>query len=236
MRLPRLYLYKCVVDDGGAPCIYRDGYSLAICKPAIRRTADVGDVIFAFGSNNYEDPPNRLVYIAVVAAVVREAAYYQLPEYALRPDCIYRRKRSGEFTLRDDARFHTQSDQRPKDLGGPPNFPNACTLLSDDFRYFGASGTDDWKGNSPHLTRLIENLGQGHRVRLSQGLRDELRLLKERIWRRYPDQKMMGKPLHSAGSRNDTSESDEVVAVCGRRSSYLPPRRGARRQRSRAAC
>ncbi len=235
MTAPSYYLYKCVNDDGGAPCIHRGRYSLSICKPAIRRTADDGDIIFAFGSNNNEVPPNRLIYIAVVTEIVRGAGYYQLPRFASRPDCIYRRKRSGEFILRDDARFHTATDQRRKDLGNPPNFLNACTLLSNDFRYFGASGTDDWKRDAPQLARLIENLGQGHRVRLDQGLRDELRLLKERIWRRYPDRKVLGKPLHAAG-QDDTSESDEIVEVCGIRCEYLRSRRRKSKTQTRGSC
>lgn len=238
MTVPRYYLYKCVVDDGGAPCVSRGHLSLAICKPAIRRTADKGDIVFAFGSNNGEDPPNRLVYIAVVSQVVRGAAYYVAPQYASRPDCIYRRLPSGEFVLRDDARFHTNVDRRPRDLGNPPDYPNACTILSDDFRYFGASGTDEWKAAAPNLTRLVQNLGEGHRVKLSQELRDELRLLKERVWRRHPHEKVLGKPLHAARTTSETPESDEIVEVCGRRCDYLP--KGRRKQRvgsrKRAKC
>ena len=236
--IPSYYIYKCVVDDGGAPCVFRSRYSLSICKPAIRRTASAGDIIFAFGSNNREDPPNRLVYVAVVTKVVRDAEYYQLPEYALRPDRIYRRRRSGEFVLRANARFHTRVDCRPIDLGSPPDYPNACTLLSDDFRYFGASGTDEWKAAAPHLTRLIENLGQGHRVRLSQALRDELRLLKNRIWRQHPHRKILGKPLHAGAETDDSDESDEIVEVCGKRSSYLPKKRKRQHAviRKRAGC
>jgi hypothetical protein len=235
MKVPSYYLYKCVNDDGGAPCIYRGRYSLSICKPAIRRTADVGDIIFAFGSNNNEDPPNRLVYIAVVSEVVRGGAYFELPKFASRPDCIYRRKRNGEFVLRSDAQYHTESDQRRKDLGNAPSFPNACTLLASDFRYFGASGTDDWKHDAPQLARLVENLGQGHRVRLGQGVRDELRLLKERIWRRFPGKKVLGRPLHATG-RADTTESNEIVEVCGSRCGYSPRRRKEWSRAARADC
>jgi len=33
-----------------------------------------------------------------------------------------------------------------------------------EFRYFGDNGTDDWKEHAPHLKRIIEQLGQVHRV------------------------------------------------------------------------
>jgi hypothetical protein len=37
----RVYFYKLVVDDGGAPCVQNGLLSLAICKPQIRKTASV---------------------------------------------------------------------------------------------------------------------------------------------------------------------------------------------------
>ncbi|MFM8479413.1 MAG: hypothetical protein ACKOEO_26795 [Planctomycetaceae bacterium] len=46
----KVYVYKIVVDNGGAPCVHDRLLSLAICKPAIRRTAQAGDLIFAFGT------------------------------------------------------------------------------------------------------------------------------------------------------------------------------------------
>lgn len=66
MRNQRIYVYKCVVDDGGAPCIDGDLLTLTICKPYIRSTARPGDLIFAFGSNA-ESPANRLVFVAEVS-------------------------------------------------------------------------------------------------------------------------------------------------------------------------
>jgi len=43
----RIYVYKCVVDDGGVPCIDDGLLTLTICKPYIRSTAAAGDLIFA---------------------------------------------------------------------------------------------------------------------------------------------------------------------------------------------
>ena len=42
---PRLYTYRLVIDDGTAPNPYGGTMTLAICKPAIRRTCQTGDVI-----------------------------------------------------------------------------------------------------------------------------------------------------------------------------------------------
>lgn len=48
----KYYIYKLMVDAGGAPCVYRNVLSLAICKPAIRSTCKEGDWILGFGSKN----------------------------------------------------------------------------------------------------------------------------------------------------------------------------------------
>jgi hypothetical protein len=94
----RLYVYKCVVDDGGAPCIDDDLLTLTICKPHIRSTAKKEDLIFAFGSNA-ESRANRLVYIAAVSRKVPRGSYFEGEEFKERSDCIYERLPDGSFSV-----------------------------------------------------------------------------------------------------------------------------------------
>ena len=169
----RLYVYKCICDDGGAPCIDGGRLSLTICKPRIRSRAQAGDLIFAFGSN-YQTPANRLIYVARVTQRIDGGEYYARREFRSRGDCIYRRGRGGVYVRRHAARFHTEADHRPRDLGPAPEYPRAIALVSDDFRYFGAAGTDDWKAMAPKLRRVVESLGQGHRVNHSAPITSEL--------------------------------------------------------------
>src|SRR6266480_2445274 len=96
---PRLYVYKITLDDGGAPCVTDDLLTLAICKPAIRSTADEGAIIFGVGSNS-APLNNRLVYVAVVTGKETKGRYYELPTYRRRGDCIYERTASGAFRRR----------------------------------------------------------------------------------------------------------------------------------------
>ncbi len=105
MRVRRYYVYKCVVDDGGAPCVDRGLLTLTICKPYIRSTAREGDLIFAFGSNA-ETPMNRLVYIAVVSDRIPKGQYFTRTEYHERRDCIYERMGNARLERRSDAKFH----------------------------------------------------------------------------------------------------------------------------------
>jgi hypothetical protein len=53
---PNIYVYKCVVDDGTAPCIDRRFLSMTICKPKVRTSANVGDIVIAFGTNARRRP------------------------------------------------------------------------------------------------------------------------------------------------------------------------------------
>jgi len=195
--MSRFYVYKCVVDGGGAPCVEGGLLSLCICKPDIRSTARVGDVIFAFGSNS-EEPANRLVFIAKVTRKLTEGKYYELGEFRDRGDCIYERTSTERFSVRSDARFHGTNEALIHDLGLPPDYLHANSLISGDFRYFGANGTAEWKSLAPGLALLVEALRQGHRVNHRQPLRDELISLKNWVWRAH-HRKVLGRPLHARG-------------------------------------
>jgi hypothetical protein len=178
---PDIFIYKMVADSGGAPCVFRNLLSLAICKPKIRKSANKGALIFGFGGKDYEE---RLIYIARVTDKLEGRDYYQRRKYARRPDCIYRA--DGNSAVRKaSARYHVTSDERKKDVG--PHFENASVLLSKDFRYLGKRGTSDYKHQRKYekLRMLIAGLKRGHRRYHSTPLRKELLRLKAEIWRKY---------------------------------------------------
>lgn len=219
MSVRRYYVYKCVVDDGGAPCVDDGLLTLTICKPYIRSTARPGDWIFAFGSNA-ETPANRLVYIAEVERKLTGGMYFDLPEFQSRKDCIYERTEARRLKRREDALFHDFPAARISDLGTEGSYPKANALVAENFRYFGQTGTDSWKSASPILRVLVESLGQGHRVNFSPELLAELKALQKQVWGKYPYKKIMGTPLH-APDRHTAVEDDELVKVCGRRCFYV---------------
>jgi hypothetical protein len=59
--MSRLYTYCIPVDDGAAPNPFWEICTLNICKPAIRRTANIGDWIVGTGSSSYGFD-NKVVY------------------------------------------------------------------------------------------------------------------------------------------------------------------------------
>jgi hypothetical protein len=181
-----IYVYKMTVDNGGAPCV-RDGLlSLAICKPKIRRTAEKGALLFGFSGKSDGE---RLLFVARITHKEHGAGYYIKPKYVGRPDRIYR-DREGKAELRPGARYHADGASRDRDVG--PRFERADVLLSEDFRYFGAKGDDEYKESCSHLAGLIESLTQGHRRYHLDTVRGELESLQREVWKRYKHMKVGG--------------------------------------------
>lgn len=232
----RIYVYKCVVDDGGAPCIAGGLLTLTNCKPYIRSTAKARNLIFAFGSNwETKVPPNRLIYIAEVERAIRDGAYFKTTEFLRRSDCIYE-WRAGRLEWRQGAAFHARGSGIKSDIGPAPVYPKANAILSMDFRYFGARGTDDWKASAPTLTKLVERLGQGHRVNFTKSLETELLELKATTWKRYPTKKVMGQPLHAPGTRPTDESEGACVTEIARRSCRTHCDEFERRQKPPRSC
>ena len=78
MEETKIYFYKMIVDNGGAPCVQDGLLSLAICKPQIRSTIDTNDFIIGFGSNVLD---NKLIYIAKITDKLLDGEYYKQEKY-----------------------------------------------------------------------------------------------------------------------------------------------------------
>ncbi|MDE2200803.1 MAG: hypothetical protein KGJ41_17470 [Rhodospirillales bacterium] len=179
--MSRIYVYKLVAVNGGAPCDQEGLLSLAICKPAIRRCAAVGDLIFGFAGNTlYND--NRLIYAARITEIVSGQRYYGGPRHRNRRDCIYELVETV-YRRRVGALYHDDPGALEHDLGAPPHYQNAVVPLSTDYRYFGTSGSFGYKIDFPRVRQSIESLGRGHRVNHGDDLQHELLSLWGRLRR-----------------------------------------------------
>lgn len=183
---PRTYVYKLVVDNGGAPCVTSDLLSLAICKPRIRSTAKPGDWIFGFGGKNYAE---RLIYVAKVDEVVENGDYYDDVaghEYGTRADRIYRRTRSGDFEWRSDAKYHQHGREMGHDLGDPPEKGRLRVILSEHFWYFGQKEYEPREQRAyPAVRELVSAMRRDHRVNFNADVRQQLAELREALRVQY---------------------------------------------------
>ena len=143
--------------------------TLAICKPAIRRTAQAGDRILGITSHSLAQsdgyPLGAVIYAAVVERGVEARDYFaEGSSFAHRPDCIYEFHRlNGTVAHAGRSNLHKDEHHILKDLGRYPFYKNGRILVCRDFRYFGANAVRI-PGRLGLLTQAAEALGQGHRV------------------------------------------------------------------------
>lgn len=172
-----VYSYCLRFDDGAAPNPYWGVCTLAICKPAIRRTAEKGDWIVGLGSKNSPlgDISLQMVYAMEVTKVLsmrdydafcRKSLRAKVPDWAdsdfrlKMGDCIYDfDSRVGEPRLRPS--IHSE-ENRETDLSGKN------VLLSENFYYFG-----DKPVALPEELFALVHPTQGHKSRANDAHVDE---------------------------------------------------------------
>ncbi len=162
MRKKLLYSYCIPVDDGAAPNPYWGICTLAICKPVIRRNAQVGDWVVGTGSTG-KGLANKVVYAMEVTSVKTLAEYNSYCERKTPnkiPDLL-----SDDITKRAGDCIYFQRGGGLKQRRGVHNARNYKTdvkgenvLLSEHFYYFGKDAVE-----LPEDLRSIVKQGQGHR-------------------------------------------------------------------------
>jgi hypothetical protein len=168
--LKRIYSYVLRFDDGGAPNPFWGTCTLTICKPAIRRTARIGDWVIGTGSKNSKlkdgkkyDLSDSLVYAMKITDKLTLEQYDKFCSENLKEkipswfnkdwrwrmgDCIYYYSNQNEPNLRKGV--HNESNVE-RDLSGNNS------LLSTEFYYFG----EEPRIIPENLKRIIKK-NQGH--------------------------------------------------------------------------
>lgn len=119
----RIYTYILAHDTGFAPCIENNLFTLATCKPLIRSSAKIGDIIIGFYGKNEKKYNYAIAFIAVVTDKMDFKEYYN--KFQNRTDCIYNDK------LEQLSNEYHKCNNRNTDLNGK------YVLLSNDFIFFG---------------------------------------------------------------------------------------------------
>jgi len=167
--LPRLYVYKLTTDNGGAPAVYRNKLSLAICKPKIRAAAQVGDWIVGVAGQGLL-PSAPLVYLMQVTEVIEHGTYYASKGYKTRPDAVYQWKRN-KLAWKPGAAFHGPEDTL-RDVGVGPRYEVARVLLSNRYRYCGRAASPSYSAIAPLAHKTARNIGRAYRVNHSDAVFD----------------------------------------------------------------
>lgn len=211
----KLYSYCLRYDDGAAPNPYGGICTLAICKPAIRRTVEIGDWIVGLGSTHSPigDIADYVVYAMKVTDKMTMEGYdkfctahcsqkiprWRSREYSKRMgDCIY------DYLSGDPPKLrwgnHTEAN-RVRDLSG------IYAVLSKHFYYFG-----DHPIKLPVNLRPIMHATQGHKSGLNQPYLELFVRWIEGL--KYPLNKMLGEPQ----LKPEYSRETDIQAKCSVRS------------------
>ncbi len=160
-----LFSYCIPYDDGAAPNPFWGLCTLAICKPRIRRSANVGDWVVGTGSalSPIGDISDKVVYAMLVTQKMTMADYDRFTWSKLSRKIPLMtstdpRRRAGD-SIYD---FSTSTTPLRPSVHGEGNketdLSGKCVLLSDHFFYFG-----DRPVALPEELLGIVKQGQGHR-------------------------------------------------------------------------
>jgi hypothetical protein len=192
--MPTLFSYRIPYDNGAAPNPYWGLCTLAICKPLIRRYAEVGDWVVGTGSvaSPIRDISGMVVYAMLVTEKMTMKEYDRFTRSKLRGkiprmESTNPRRRCGDSiydfstpipSLR--ASVHSEKEQ-DTDLNG------RYVLLSNHFFYFG-----DRPEPLPEALLGIVKQGQGHRSSSNAPYVDDFVRWIHSLG--YPPGKLIGKP------------------------------------------
>ncbi|WP_348772430.1 hypothetical protein [Pseudoalteromonas luteoviolacea] len=150
-----MFSYVVANDYGFAPNPYGGVLTLATCKPVIRRTARVGDIIVGLGSKRTVGN-DKLVYAGIISEIVTMKEYGESERFAKkRPenmksgDCIYYWDESGVKQRANPV--HGKNDIE-RDTGGKN------VLICNKYWYFGNKAQQV----SPEILNAIK-IVRGHR-------------------------------------------------------------------------
>jgi hypothetical protein len=143
----KLYSYIVTHDTGFSPNPFWGYCTWADCKPAIRRTANIGDWIVGLSPKS---KGNRIVFAMEIDEILDYAAYFldkrfanKIPDYTndkviwKSGDNIYQPLPNGEFHQLQSMHSNGPEEKpqtKTHDLGGKH------VLIGKRFYYFGASG------------------------------------------------------------------------------------------------
>ncbi len=171
----RLFSYCIPIDDGAAPNPFFEVCTLNICKPVIRRTANVGDWVVGVGSKNVKgkDYSGQMVYAMKVTQKMTMEAYNRyctnnLPEKI--PDINH-----VDYSRRVGDSIYSFQNNKSTLLPSVHNMDNVGTdiggkfaLLSNHFYYFGNNAI-----KIPTNFKGIIKQGQGHKSNANDSIKEE---------------------------------------------------------------
>lgn len=145
--MPKAYSYIVARDYGFAPNPFYGVLTLATCKPGIRKTARVGDLIIGCSKKSLG---NKLIYVAKVSEILTFDQYWNDPRFAMKKPVMNGslKKLYGDNIYHHDAEGNwIQEDSHHSNDDGTINKANLKkdtkrtdrVLVCNEFIYLGKS-------------------------------------------------------------------------------------------------
>ena len=165
---PKYFTYIVTADAGFAPNPFYGFCTLAVCKPEIRKAAEVGDWIIGLYSRAQivlpEECRGKLIYAMEVTEKMTLDQYWKSKKFSKKKysnksskseygDNFYRKNSKGVW-IQEENQFHDESSKEA-DIGGK------FVLISNNFFYFGKSYVQLPKD----FKRLVDKLPRGHKYK-----------------------------------------------------------------------
>ena len=173
----RAYSYVVAIDlvapcgtTGMAPCVKDGLLSLALCKPNIRKSAKVGDVIIGYLPVKAFAMRGLVKYMAVITALLPPLEYHGRVDMC-RPDQIYNAT-GGKLVHKGHVAYHLLGNdslhQQEKDGRGnvllSTQFvcvPGTLPLVINDMEFCALRGGDQGHKGPTRMSRALHTLVKG---------------------------------------------------------------------------
>jgi len=171
----KLYIYVVDRDFGFAPNPFHRYCTLATCKPAIRKAAQVGDWVMGVGGQRLQ-ATGRCIYLMKVSEILTFDEYWSDDRFQLKKPI----RNGSPVMMVGDNIYHQnittgewiQEDSHHSNADGSTNIENLQTdtksvnvLISNHFYYFGSAAP------AVDLTSISFTNGIGHRKKQFDDLR-----------------------------------------------------------------
>lgn len=195
---PKVFSYKLSRDFGFAPNPFHGICTLATCKPQIRRSAQLGDIIVGCGSKKL-GMQGKLIFAMRVSEKLSFNEYWNDPRFEIKKPNF----RSSRAAAYGDNIYHfeegqwQQEDSHHSFEEGVTNFANQTrdtgadhVLIGHDFVY--------WGSNAPIMDHNLRNIdgddllppGRNYRSKFSEKFRNEVS-----IWFSQLPKGCLGRPI-----------------------------------------
>ena len=180
--MPGLYVYVVTHDGGHAPNPFHGFCTLAICKPKIRKKAQIGDWIAGISSKQ-RGQNRRLVYAMCVEETLTFDEYWDDPRFrqkrpkwagTLKQRCgdnLYHRSLDGSWI--QEPGNHSNEDGSQNMYHTRKDTTTQRILISKIFAYYGNNTIevpDDLCNGDNHV---VLRCGRGHRCNFSESFKQD---------------------------------------------------------------